>query len=318
MPAYKYYQKMIGAEKSFKRSSINARVRGAEAASLIQERILDGKPVMISRFGANELACILNYYFTKKGLLSNILNPIKGIPYSFRMKKGIISSLETGAGFFPATPGNIEKYCEMSLEDLSEIDILGSWQAQEKFLYHLMNPEHVRVRLRDLSPVTNPQLPWSSALKGKKVLVIHPFEKTIRSQFSKRNLLFVNPQTLPHFQLITLKAVQSIAGNGEHTGFKDWFQALGFMKERINEIDFDVAILGCGAYGMPLAAHIKRRGKQAFHLGGETQILFGIKGKRWEQPSYNYQELFYNEHWIRPLAIDIPENAKKVEDGCYW
>ena len=46
---------------------------------------------------------------------------------------------------------------------------------------------------------------------------------------------------------------------------------------------FDVAIIGCGAYGMPLAAMLKQAGKQAIHLGGATQLLFGIKGKRWEE-----------------------------------
>ena len=52
------------------------------------------------------------------------------------------------------------------------------------------------------------------------------------------------------------------------------------MEERIGKIDFDVALLGCGAYGLPFAASIKRMGKKAVHLGVATQILFGIKGKR--------------------------------------
>ena len=47
------------------------------------------------------------------------------------------------------------------------------------------------------------------------------------------------------------------------------------------KIDFDTAIIGCGAYGFPLAAKLKAAGKQAFHMGGATQLLFGIKGSRW-------------------------------------
>jgi threonine dehydrogenase-like Zn-dependent dehydrogenase len=39
------------------------------------------------------------------------------------------------------------------------------------------------------------------------------------------------------------------------------------MIDEIGKIDFDVAILGCGAYGLPLAAAIKGMGKQAIHLG---------------------------------------------------
>lgn len=33
-------------------------------------------------------------------------------------------------------------------------------------------------------------------------------------------------------------------------------------------------------YGFPLAAHVKHKGKQAIHLGGTLQLLFGIKGNR--------------------------------------
>lgn len=49
------------------------------------------------------------------------------------------------------------------------------------------------------------------------------------------------------------------------------------MKDEIDKQDYDIALIGCGAYGFPLAAHIKRSGKKAIHLGGALQLLFGIK-----------------------------------------
>lgn len=49
------------------------------------------------------------------------------------------------------------------------------------------------------------------------------------------------------------------------------------MKDEIDKRDYDIALIGCGAYGFPLAAHIKRSGKKAVHLGGALQLLFGIK-----------------------------------------
>jgi hypothetical protein len=51
-------------------------------------------------------------------------------------------------------------------------------------------------------------------------------------------------------------------------------------------------------------------------LGGATQILFGIKGKRWDD--YPPVSSFYNSFWIRPQPEDVPENANSVENGCYW
>ena len=50
------------------------------------------------------------------------------------------------------------------------------------------------------------------------------------------------------------------------------------MKNQIVKTDFDIAIIGAGAYGFSLAAFIKKIGKKAVHLGGPTQVLFGIKG----------------------------------------
>ena len=102
------------------------------------------------------------------------------------------------------------------------------------------------------------------------------------------------------------------------------------MEDKISEIDFDVCIIGCGAYGLPLAAYVKRMGKQAIHLAGGTQLLFGILGKRWVEQykdvwhyrphidiNINYRPLF-NEHWIYPLDSDTPIHSHRVENSCYW
>jgi hypothetical protein len=88
------------------------------------------------------------------------------------------------------------------------------------------------------------------------------------------------------------------------------------MEEQIGQADFDIAIIGCGAYGFPLAAHVKRMGKKAVHLGGATQILFGIRGKRWDSLPAIAQLM--NEHWVRPHFSEIPPGGDAVEDGCYW
>ena len=108
--------------------------------------------------------------------------------------------------------------------------------------------------------------------------------------------------------------MQTLAGN--KVQFKNWFEALAFMKKQIDTKDFDIAIIGAGAYGFPLAAHIKRIGKKAVHLGGATQMLFGIKGKRWvDNPKFKH---IINEHFVYPSENDKINNANKVEGGCYW
>ena len=99
--------------------------------------------------------------------------------------------------------------------------------------------------------------------------------KYISQYKNNRAQLFDNPDVLPEFESLTcIKAVQTQAG--EKCQFKDWFEALDYMKGQIDKCDYDVAIIGCGAYGMSLAAHVKRQGKVALHLAGCTQMLFGV------------------------------------------
>ncbi len=159
--------------------------------------------------------------------------------------------------------------------------------------------------------------PWSAALKGKKVLVIHPFEETIIKQYEKREKLFKNPEVLPEFDLLTYKPVQGIGRAKNKLKYKTWFEALAKMKEDIKNIDFDIAIIGAGAYGMFLAQYVKSVGKQAIHMGGATQLLFGIKGNRWDNC---FGDLYYNKYWIRPSKDETPEGVELFERGtmAYW
>lgn len=216
------------------------------------------------------------------------------------------------------------KFGKMMLEDAKELDILGSWLQNERYVSEYVNSA-VKVHLLLLEPFWSEQ-PWSRVLEGKRVLVVHPFAKTIELQYSQnRTKLFDHPAVLPEFELQTIQAVQSIGGIDN--GFKDWFEALQWMKDEIDRREYDVCLIGCGAYGFPIAAHVKRRGKQAFHLGGSLQLLFGIKGKRWEDPNYgvtvwgipygSYSDLM-NEHWVRPEQTEKPKSSNAVEGGCYW
>lgn len=85
------------------------------------------------------------------------------------------------------------------------------------------------------------------------------------------------------------------------------------MEDEIRQKDFDIALLGCGAYGFPLAAYIKSLGKQAIHVGGPLQLYFGIRGKRWTDRNF-----YSNEFWTSPSVDERPRNIERVEDGCYW
>ena len=257
-------------------------------------------PGMIARFGSTEIKAVLwpRFPWVVKRLV----------------QRRVFSNMMVASGFFPPSREAIERFSALMYDDICQLDILGSWRPEELLLRrHLRRV--TRVPLAALEPYLSSH-PWSGALEDRRVLVVHPFSKTIENQYNNhRQRLFADSRVLPKFKsLATIQAVQTLAGNKSQ--YSDWFQALESMKIAMDATHYDVAIIGCGAYGLPLAAHAKRRGKLAVHLGGATQILFGIKGNRWDQ---NPQiSRLYNEWWVRPAPEERVAGAERVENACYW
>lgn len=286
-------------EKFYNRIWLNAE----ESNRLIKNAILNSNPFMAARYGSTELVMMRNVEF---GLKSKSIESLQ--------------QLIKWSGFFPNDIKLAYKFVQLMRESSSQCDLFAPWFCafEEYFINTYMNKNIQCTYLFNLEPWTNPDNPWSAALRGKKVLVIHPFEDTIKAQYSRRELIFPNTNILPVFELKTLKAVQTIGGEKD-SRFGSWFDALDWMYNQAISIDFDVAIIGCGAYGFPLAAKLKQYGKQVIHLAGATQLLFGIRGKRWDKvPDKSYVRKLYNNAWVYPLDQDKPQNAGEVEDGCYW
>lgn len=294
------------------------------ASRMLLEILEDDKPCMVARYGSTELLNIVNYIGVKKRC-HNVWDVITRKSPQWWWNKISVEQLKVNSGFFPITKDKVVEFCEMMLNDSHEIDILARWRPDEYYMAGYLKDDVKSIHLFALEPWWANK-PWTKALKGKKVLVVHPFARLITQQYSgKRPLLFDNKDVLPEFHLETVQAVQSLGG--DNSDFSDWFEALQWMKDEIDKHDYDICLIGCGAYGMPLAAHCKRKGKKAVHMGGALQLLFGIKGNRWEDPMYGVKEWglaegqyvkLFNEHWIKPDNSVKPKSADKVEGSCYW
>ena len=274
----------------------------------------DKTGLALCKFGSIELANIVAKIKTDNWHIEDYINLIKGYPVPiYRYKE--MERLHINAGFFPQTEDMIDKFVDFMLQIIPDVDILASYVYCERYIDDLLQ-SCVKVNLDGYYAPFLYKKPWSRILRGKKVLVIHPFTESIAMQYEKRSYIHRNKDVLPEFEsLCLIKAVQSIAGND--CGYSDWFEALEVMKREMDKIDFDIALIGCGAYGFPLAIHAKKLGKVGFHLAGWTQMLFGIYGKRWleDQPQYSK---YINEYWIRPGEREMPFGANLVEGGCYW
>lgn len=272
----------------------------------IADKIESGEPFMIARFGNTELSVITSVI--KQRLFGNIPSVEERFSEWFK-------NLVELSGFFPNEPQLANDFTDLMLEYSKEVDLLAIWYCEMDDYVITEYMKDCKLTYLNYIEPWRVEKPWTAALKGKKVLVIHPFEESIKEQYKKRRQLFDNPEVLPDFELKTLKAVQTIAGEKDER-FATWFDALEYMYQEAMKMDFDVAIIGCGAYGFPLAAKLKKAGKQAIHFGGATQIMFGIKGRRWvDNPR---SQVKFNDAWEYPKKEETPQNSVVVENNCYW
>lgn len=273
----------------------------------ISKKLMSDEPFMVARFGNTELSVVANVI--KSDLFGNTLEVQEQFNKWF-YRLGELS------GFFPNDPALAKDFTKLMLEACQKVDLLAMWHCYMDDFIITEYMQGTKLSYLDfLEPWRCIGAPWTEALKGKKVLVIHPFEESIREQYEKRELIFPGTNILPEFELKTLKAVQTVAGEKDER-FQTWFEALDYMYNKALEIDFEVAIIGCGAYGMPLAAKLKEAGKKTIHLGGVTQILFGIKGQRWvNNPRTG---VVFNDAWTYPKESEKPKNSIVVENSCYW
>lgn len=274
-----------------------------EATQMVKDGLLLEEPFFVGRFGASELNVMRALDFGTKRNVENAMQ-----------------QLCRWSGFFPNNVTLADEFYNLMVNSIRNVDIIGTWSLPlEDYYVNKYSDEKCIVSCLDLlDPKSNPYNPWMAALKDKKVLVIHPFEQTIKKQYSeKRRLIFDNEEMLPKFELDTIKAVQTIAGENDDR-FSTWFDALEYMKEEICKRDFDIALIGCGAYGFPLGAFVKSIGKKAIHAGGILQTYFGITGNRWTTVPEGRITRYSNEHWVFPNEEETPVNAKNVEDSAYW
>jgi len=274
-----------------------------DGGELIHALLIEGRPALFARIGGMELDCLM-YYFRHR---------CRGWrrPYP----KTILYSMSNNTGFFPARDDTLDAFVREYLAAIARADAMGVWfNIGEDLVVREFCPDADLIPLRSIEPYYHKD-PWSRGLNGLKVLVIHPFAESIGEQYeSRRERLFDDPDVLPPFDLSLIKAVQS--GAGEAPAFDSWFDALDSMRAAMDAIAYDVCVVGAGAYGLPLAAHAKESGKIGIHMGGATQILFGIKGRRWDD--HEVISKLYRDSWVRPKASEVPRDAMAVEDGCYW
>ena len=236
----------------------------AAGNDLARDLLESGQPFLFGRCGATEMRTVADW-------LQN-----GGHNFTDRTR----ADIRNLSGVFPTDDATLDKFCRLYVKTAQSAELLALWNVgAEREVIRGCDATRF-TELRALEPYYHAR-PWSTALAGKRVLVVHPFRRTILAQYEKRTQLFPGKDVLP--ELASLTVIQAVQGlGGQDTGYADWFDALTEMERRMDAADYDVAIVGAGAYSLPLAAHARDTGHAAIQMSGATQLLFGIKGKRWD------------------------------------
>lgn len=224
--------------------------------------------------------------------------------------------LFNNAGFFPVEKRAFQGWHQTMIRAIASMDFLCSWQTDpflqnyETSLIHDLAPASRDLPLEELG---RPLLPF---LVPFRWLVVSPFTQSIRRQLPKLREVH-DPEKRWNVDwdapVTTCQLVRCpFQSHLESSPYASWQEGLEQLTKDVLSCDFEVALIGAGAWSLPVAARIKAAGRSAIHFGGETQLLFGIKGKRWE----NYG--IYNSAWVSPDPTEMPAHRDRVEQGCYW
>lgn len=317
-------EKLIDTARVWSYRTIPTRIRdqrllhSLQAASLglegthkyLSELVRSNRPALVARPGGIESDVV--EFFLSKRFASRKSTPPK-YPHHLTRKASV------NAGIAHGSDSDIDAFAIEYLYNVFDADVMGfGLYARAALPWAQLHRQQGRLLtyLHDLEPfraVSHSVVPWTKALEGLRVLVVHPFGESIDAQYGRWQSVTGVSDMLAPFTLSVMRPPVTFAGEGDG---QTWAESLSKAKTDMETYEFDVAIVGAGSYGLPLAAHAKSLGKVGIHLGGVTQLLFGISGRRWDgvPPISTWAD----SSWVRPRPSEIPQSANKVEKGAYW
>jgi hypothetical protein len=237
-----------------------------------------------------------------------------------------LNAMKNNAGILLESDAETSHYSDAYLSAIEHCEMMAGWDVQGNYIGHIAQSH---AYLRNVYPTKKMfwalsldifhyiyNNPWTHALRGKRILIISPFEESILEKLPVRSKLYHGIDLFPDCEFITMKPPQTQAGEPSR-GFTVEFQE---FKENVDRLidSFDIALVSCGGYANPICSFIYEKGKSAIYVGGVLQMYFGILGERWVQERNDAVRLFHNKYWSRPKENERPRDCKKIEGGCYW
>jgi hypothetical protein len=291
----------------------------------IKEKLDKKENFIIPRISGHEN----NFAFFGKVIQQNIASHVKPtIPNDIQgYFQQTIPIMKRNAGIRISNLDSIINYSNMYLRAFENCEIYGGWESWGHYIPHIAQ-SHQFIR----NNFSNKKIfwvfamdiyhyiysrPFTTALKGKRILIVSPFEDSIRAKLGVRSQIYDGVDLFPDCSFVFIKPPVT---NGDNISDEFDIELMRFYVQ-LNELrgKYDVALLSCGGYANPIANYIyENHGASAIYVGGVLQMYFGIYGGRWLKERGDILKLFMNEHWSRPSAREKPNNFTSIENGCYW
>lgn len=253
------------------------------------------------------------------GVLLKKGNPNENISELIKRNASI---MKNNAGILLNRYSDIIKYSDMYLKSFENCDMYAVWEPHGN-VYAAIKPSHEYITTTykkkqvwaftfDIFHYIHSK-PWTHALKGKKILIISSFVESIKEKIDIRDKIY-GVDLFPDCEFVFCKPPQTNGMNSSRV----FYEELTDFTKKVNELEFDVALVSCGGYGNLVCNSIYEMGKSAIYVGGVLQMYFGVYGERWLRERKDIMKLYMNEYWSRPKEEERPSNYKNIEGSSYW
>ena len=266
----------------------------------VVQAVANGQPLSVGRLGGVE-ASILMWADGR----ANFRWPIWSLFSDTR-------SGATNAGIRPRNKESYRVFADLCRGAMEGLDLQGVWSSGYEAVCSGKGAQREFFDVEITGPDGANPSHWLCSLRGKRVLVVSPFDGTIQKQIPRLADVWPQSDWMRGTEFCSVPFPYLIDEGCPET----WWEVYERLGKIVSAGNYDVALFGCGGLGLPFAHLAKKAGRVGIHLGGHLQLIFGIYGKRHIEQDWHRQHI--NEAWVRPGAAEVAKTASRVEGGCYW
>lgn len=270
-----------------------------------------------------------NYAFFGKIIQHNMENKIQPV-VPIEIQNYIQTNnaiMKNNAGIKLSNINSVVKYSNMYLRAFENCDMYGGWESWGGYINHISQSHHFIVNTFPTKKIFGSYTfdifhyiydqPFTTAFKGRRILIVSQFEESIRSKLEIRDKIYDGVDLFPECSFVFIKPPFTNGSNSSEEfdiELEKFFIKLNGLKG-----SYDIALLSCGGYANPIANYIyENHNASSIYIGGVLQMYFGIYGVRWMKERPDILKIYLNEYWSRPLQSEKPGDFLSIEKGCYW